>query len=290
MQTPAFGISTHLFHEQRLDREHLVEIAAHGFEAIELVATRAHFDYHDPAAVAQVAEWLDDTQLVASSMHAPIVDAIRNGTWVGSYSIAAGDEARRRRAVEEIAAALRVVERIPFRVLVVHVGMPDAEQPPAGDNQPAAARRSLEELCAVAEPLGVRIALEVIPNRLSTAGELVRLIENDLERPDLGVCLDTGHAHLQGDVADAVDTVSGYLATTHVHDNRGRRDDHLVPFAGTIDWPAVAMTFAKVGYDGAFVFEVAGGTNPVTTLRHAATARERLAALLAENTFDFGSE
>ncbi len=288
MQTPVFGISTHLFHEQRLDREHLVEIAAHGFEAIELFATRAHFDYHDRAAVALVAEWLDDTQLVAHSMHAPIVDAIQGGRWVGAYSIAAGDEVRRRRAVDEIAAALRVAEQIPFRVLVVHVGMPDLEQPQAGNNQPASARRSLEELHAVAEPFGVRIALEVIPNRLSTAAELVRLIENDLELPDLGVCLDTGHAHLQGDVADAIDVASGYLATTHVHDNRGTHDDHLVPFAGTIDWPAVAMTFAKVGYDGAFMFEVAGGSDPVATLGRSATARERLEALVAENTFDFG--
>ena len=29
-----FGISTHLFHEQRLSRAHLVQIAAHGFEAV----------------------------------------------------------------------------------------------------------------------------------------------------------------------------------------------------------------------------------------------------------------
>ena len=31
-------------------RDHLVHIAAHGFEAVELFATRAHFDYHDDRA------------------------------------------------------------------------------------------------------------------------------------------------------------------------------------------------------------------------------------------------
>ena len=36
-----FGISTHLFHQSRLAREHLVQIAGHGFEAVELFATRA---------------------------------------------------------------------------------------------------------------------------------------------------------------------------------------------------------------------------------------------------------
>ena len=60
-----FGVSTHLYHDQRLDRDHLVEIAAHGFDCIELFATRTHFDYHDAAAVRSLAEWLDDTRLDA---------------------------------------------------------------------------------------------------------------------------------------------------------------------------------------------------------------------------------
>jgi hypothetical protein len=77
-----FGISTHLFHEQRLNREHLVHIAAHGFEAIELFATRTHFDYHDAQAAAQLAEWLSDTQLELHSVHAPIVESLKGGRWV----------------------------------------------------------------------------------------------------------------------------------------------------------------------------------------------------------------
>ena len=34
-----FGVSTHLFHGQRLAREHLLEIAAHGFDTVEVFAT-----------------------------------------------------------------------------------------------------------------------------------------------------------------------------------------------------------------------------------------------------------
>ena len=40
-----FGISTHLYHDRRLERAHLAQIAGHGFETIELFATRSHFDY-----------------------------------------------------------------------------------------------------------------------------------------------------------------------------------------------------------------------------------------------------
>ena len=44
--------------------------------------------------------------------------------------------------------------------------------------------------------------------------------------------------------------MSEHLIATHVHDNRGRTDDHLVPFEGTIDWPAALTAVQKVGYDG----------------------------------------
>ena len=74
-----FGVSTHLFHESRLSREQLDDIAGHGFDAVEVFATRAHFDYHDPRAAAQLAEWLSDLGLAFHSMHAPIVEAIRDG-------------------------------------------------------------------------------------------------------------------------------------------------------------------------------------------------------------------
>ncbi len=274
-----FGISTHLFHEKRLSREHLVDIAAHGFETVEVFATRSHFDYRDPNAVRQLAEWLGDTQLELHSVHAPIVEAIRDGKWVGSFSNASGDEARRRQAIEETKAALEIARVIPFRHLVVHLGMPAAEKVPAGDNQPGAARRSVEEIIEAARAVHVTVAVEVIPNPLSTPVALCRLIEEDLEDLDAGICLDYGHANLLGDVAEAIETISGHLTTTHVHDNTGKRDDHLVPFAGRIDWDVAIMSTQKVGYDGVLMLEVADTGDPIDVLKKAVATRERLEKL-----------
>ena len=271
-----FGVSTHLFHQSRLAREHLAYIAAHGFDTVELFATRAHFDYHDEQAVGQLAEWLSDTRLELHSLHAPIFEGIRNGQWVGSFSNASGDERRRGAAIAETRAALHVARRIPYRFLVVHLGMPSAERLPPGDNQPDAARRSLEDIVALAAEVGVRVAVEVIPNPLSGTAALVRLLEDRMEEVDAGICLDYGHAHLMGDLGEEIETISGHLWTTHVHDNSGRRDDHLVPFAGTIDWDAAMMETRKIGYDGVLMFEVADSGNPVDVLQRSAKARERL--------------
>ena len=86
-----FGISTHLYHDRRLEREHLAQIASYGFEAVELFATRTHFDYHDGAAIAALAQWLSETGLRLNSIHAPITARMTNGQWGESYSNAASD-------------------------------------------------------------------------------------------------------------------------------------------------------------------------------------------------------
>jgi sugar phosphate isomerase/epimerase len=203
-----------------------------------------------------------------------VFEALRNGQWIAPFSIGAASEERRRQAVSEAAAALDLAARVPFRYLVLHVGVPIRAA--SHDNHAESARRSIEEICALAARRSVGVALEVIPNSLSSAPALVTLIEEQLDGLDVGICLDYGHAHIMGDLGEAVETVSGHLWTTHVHDNRGSEDEHLVPYAGSIDWAAAMMETQKIGYEGALMFEVAGGADPMVMLDRMAKARERL--------------
>jgi sugar phosphate isomerase/epimerase len=110
---------------------------------------------------------------------------------------------------------------------------------------------------------------------------LVHFIEKVLDAPGAGICLDFGHAHMDGDLVDAIETVAEHLITVHVHDNRGRTDDHLVPFEGTIDWPAALTAMQKVGYEGSILFEIAAHGSAKDTLGRARKARERIERLLA---------
>jgi len=273
-----FGISTHLFHDQRLSREHLAQIAAHGFEAVEVFATRSHFDYHDAAAIAQLAEWLKETGLALHGIHAPIVERMGAGDqWGEPISNAVGDSAKRQAAVREADAALNIARAIPASVFVVHLGTPVSQ---GGENNRTAAFRSVEDICRLADPLGIRVALEVIPNPLSDAASLVALLERDLDFPRTGICLDFGHAFLQGDVVDAIETVAEHLVTTHVHDNHGRQDEHLVPFDGRINWDMALMTMQKVGYDGTYLMELANTGSAAEVLRKGQAARKKFEKLL----------
>jgi sugar phosphate isomerase/epimerase len=276
-----FGISTHLYHGQRLTREHLAQIAGYGFEAVELFATRSHFDYHDPSAVARLAQWLKETGLVLHGIHAPISETFGAGPEGVIFSTASAQGARRQAAVREAEAAAAIARQVPAGFLVVHLGTP-GKGASGSDNTRAAASRSVEEICRAAEPLGLRVAMEVIPNDLSSAGALVAMLEREFEGSSVGICLDFGHAHLMGGVADAIEVAAEHLITTHVHDNRGRDDDHLVPYQGTIDWPAALVTMLKIGYDGTYLMELANTGSPSAVLEEARRARQRIERALAD--------
>ena len=85
-----------------------------------------------------------------------------------------------------------------------------------------------EELCRVADALGI------------------------------GVCWDTGHAHISGLCqSEAIKYVGSRLKAVHINDNLADDDIHLPPFTGTVDWADVMKGLAAIGYNGFLNFEVA---------------------------------
>ena len=279
-----FGVSTHLYHEERLQKAHLEQVAASGFEAVEVFATRSHFDYHDEAAIRSLRDWLSEARLELHSVHAPITDVFAGGRTHRNYSTAFRDNDARKATLYEIGAALNIAKVIPFKCLVVHLGVPDAQRPGPDDNHRESALRSVMEIHAMAEAVGVNVALEVIGNNLSTAPDLNEILERHLEDIEVGICMDVGHAHIIGDAAEAIEMASEYLITTHIHDNRRQSDDHLVPFQGSINWAATVMAFEKIGYDGVLMYEVKAAENAHAVLERAVAARRKLEALMSESS------
>ncbi len=276
-----FGISTHLYHGHRLALPHLEAIARRGFEAIELFATRSHFDYHDRRAIENLRSWLEATGLSLHSIHAPIGERLAGGGWARVYSNASADRAARQLAVQETLSALEVAREIPVSTLVMHLGRP-TEQAGAGDNDAAAGRRSLEEITLAASELNVQTAVEVIGNELSEPAALVELLEGDLDLPAVGACLDFGHAFLLGDLVDAIENLSGHIVTTHVHDNHGKSDDHLAPYEGAIDWSSALFSMKKIGYEGIWLLEVADTGDAEQVLDRAVAARREFERVFGE--------
>jgi len=72
----------------------------------------------------------------------------------------------------------------------------------------------------------------------------------------VGVCWDTGHAHLMAyDQAEAIHFLGERIKCTHIHNNKRETDSHFPPDNGNIDWQQVMDALVSVGYDGALTLE-----------------------------------
>ncbi len=112
--------------------------------------------------------------------------------------------------------------------------------------------------------------MEDVP--ISRTENLIRLVDY-IGDPLVGICWDTGHCNVvgrsryawrgdaQGHLADSADQyaqllkVGKRLKALHIDDNGGLDDDHLEPFAGTIDWNSVMRGLRDIGYEHSFTFE-----------------------------------
>ena len=228
------AISTHVYVRERLRGGLLDGLLHAGAEAIEIFGARGHFDYANRRShVKEIGDWFREKAIPLHSIHSPMYSEYEWGRR-GSppVNIAALDKRARIEAMDEIKRAIELAEQIPFRFLVQHIGTSGEDWDP---KKAEAAMTSIEHLKAFAKPLGVTVLLENIPNELSTPDRLVELIHN-AHFDDVGVCFDTGHAHIMGGVAQALALLKPLIRSTHVHDNAGLSDDHLWPGDGTVDW------------------------------------------------------
>src|SRR5262249_575269 len=99
---------------------------------------------------------------------------------------------------------------------------------------------------------GVEVVIENIPNEISTL-ERIQEFKSASQIPDLGICYDTGHGHIQ-----QARPVFEHVRTTHLHDNDGDKADHLWPFDATLNWPALIESLVVANYNGPLTFEARG--------------------------------
>src|SRR5215467_951763 len=226
------AVSSYVYIKQRLHPGLLDIFARGGAQAVELFAARGHFNYHDKDHVKELGGWFKNGPMKFHSMHSPIYMSNDFRSGAPPLNIVDVDKRNRIEAMDEIKRAIEVAEYMPFRFLVQHIGRTDEMDDP---RKFEAALSSIEHLRAFARPLGVTLLVENIPNELSTPERLMELIKA-LHYPDLGVCFDTGHAHIMSSVHQAFGVLESRIRSTHVHDNERNRDSHLWPGKGNIDW------------------------------------------------------
>jgi sugar phosphate isomerase/epimerase len=93
---------------------------------------------------------------------------------------------------------------------------------------------------------------------------------------NLKVCFDSGHAHLDGGVEDAMTLLRGAIASTHLHDNAGARDEHMLPGEGKIDWEELIPALRRESEAVSLVLEARGSESSPLHLEKASAAADKL--------------
>ena len=249
------GLSTTVFGDRTPGPQDWALIASQGFTEIELSLSPRRLDAADRAALVALNKSATDA-----------------GVQIHALSVALAEAEPGVTTAAELGCKLLVVRTGPCRL---HLS--DRATASAKAEDPGNLRRLIEPLASIAHEQHVALAIE-FPSSWP-AHESVRFIES-LEAPLAGVCLDLGHANLHEGAPEAIEQMAGYVHTIHAHDNLGRTDDHRLPFAGGIEWPAVLMELEKTGYLGPIVLELAGEPDAATAIARAVGARTRLQAIL----------
>lgn len=226
-------LSTYRWISHKLTPAILTDAKDAGMDAVEIFCAAGHFNYRDPETVREIASWFSGHQMKLHSLHAPTSRDFSPGRESGSpVSVSDLEPMRRLDAVDEIKRALEVAEKVPFEVMVLHFGgSRDSDDPRRWD----VAFTSLETLAIFARQRGVTLALENTPSEMATPANLRNFLEQ-ARLPGLRLCFDSGHAQIDGGAVPAMETMGSLAITAHLHDNHGEKDDHLLPYAGTIEW------------------------------------------------------
>lgn len=236
-------LSTLRFVKQPLSPSLLGELANSGVRHLELYCSPFHFDYRSQEAIRELAGRLKEYGLEVFSLHCPTERDLAPGRDTGvPISISDIERIRRIDAMDEIKRALEVAEMIPVRYLVQHIG---TGRQSADARKFDAAFNSLEYLSVFAKARGVTIALENTPDELGSPASLHQFIQ-ETHLHDLKLCFDSGHAQIEGGVIAGWEIMRDRAVMAHLHDNRGEKDEHLLPWEGSVDWRAAIESLASV--------------------------------------------
>ncbi len=237
------GISTSVFRPAAFQpARHLALIARVGFSCIELNCYQGEkdFDWRSRRALRELARVSEHTGVAVSSVHVP-----------GQYPRTHVDGAMGREYVDTTKAFCHIAAELGAGVVVIHALKARHKGPTEWDEL---MERLLEELAEHVQPLPVTLGLENLTWRVVPSEDLALVGRHDAA--SMGFVLDSGHAHLFGELDAYLAGCGQRLCGVHIHDNGRTKDEHLLPGEGTIDWEWFMNGLVRTGYRGPLMLEV----------------------------------
>lgn len=225
-----------------------------GMDYSEFVDTRLELFQKDHI---QFAKYLEHQKKVCQSEGIEIYQA--HGPWrYPPRDATAEDRAER---FEKMTRAVEGTAILGCKKMVIHPLMP------FGINDEGHEKETYEinldfmgKLSEVGKANDVVICYENMPMPLLSMASVPSILKvvREINSDYFKVCLDVGHSIITKNIpGDAVRMIGkDTLAALHIHDNNGKHDVHIHPYAGVIDWENFCMALKDIGFDGVMSFEI----------------------------------
>ena len=264
--------STTIFRPGQFDpAAHMPLLAAAGFRHIELCCYKdtADFPWTDGRAVAELKKIANGSGVAIVSVHPP-----------DRGNLASEREAERNGQIDVLRRSIDLAAELGAASLSIHAGygLPEAEARAAALERQSDALARLEEYAA---PSPVALCVETLtarPSDMSNADVIALARARSAAAFD--IVLDSGHAHIAGDIDGLVELSGRRLRNLHLHDNDGRGDQHRLPGDGTTDWAPFMRGLHDGGYEGPLMLEVEMSGEPELEVR-LSRCKESVAKLMA---------
>jgi len=113
-----------------------------------------------------------------------------------------------------------------------------------------------EKIREAAEKNGFTVCIEnsIFPNHFYS-------VLDRFDCPEFKHCFDCGHKNAFTPDIPIIEKYGNRLAATHIHDNDGEHDLHILPFDGTADWNWLAEQYASFEFSRDRICSEFGGTH-----------------------------
>lgn len=247
------ALSTLCFAGQRLTTTWLDRIWNADIPLVELYCSRRHLDYRDTTQAAELGSWFRDAKLKIHAVHSPVHNDESGGRSGPQSRVNLTEPVKSKRIaiVDEIKRALDLVEFLPFRYFIQHIGVADEDY---DEQKLDSAFTALEQIVIFAKQRGVEVLLENLPSGMACAERL--MLFNGITHMNLNYCFDSGHAHMMEGVDNSFDMMKPRIRSVNLHDNNGKDDQHLDPQSGSINWRRLMTNLRQLTPDVPLLLEV----------------------------------
>lgn len=242
----------------RYGKDKFLKIKRHGYDAIDYNIADTDTELYS-ANESELKQIVNVERAAAQSAGIQISQV--HGPW--RWPPQDGSAQDREERLEKMKKSVLITSMLGCEHLVIHPIMPfGIEDLKIGKQQETwnINYEFFQALLPFAKQHGVTICLENMPMRhfsIATPEHVLEFVKQ-FNDDHFKICLDTGHVSVFPDlsVGNEIRKLGEDIKVLHIHDNEGKRDSHLYPSKGIIDWQDFVKALETIGFGGVLSLEI----------------------------------